>query len=92
MREREAGCGVAGADCSSAVCGVAGTGAGFVTVVTAGAGGTALAAAAAAVVEGTAAEVVCTCCGTPWSRYSTSAMPRGPHRAELKIDFKFPIQ
>ena len=87
MRERGAGCGVAGADCSSAVCGVAGTGAGFVT---AGAGGTAL-AAAAAVVEGTAAEVVCTCCGTPWSRYSTSAMPRGPHRAELKIDFKFPI-
>ena len=85
MREREAGCGVAGADCSSAVCGVAGTGAGFVT---AGAGGTALAAAA---VEGTAAAVVCTCCGTPWSRYSTSAMPRGPHRAELKIDL-FPIQ
>ena len=80
MRERGAGCGVAGADCSSAVCEVAGTGVGFVT---AGAGGTALAAAAD--VEGTAAVVVCTCCGTPWSRYSTSAMPRGPHRAELKI-------
>ena len=71
----------AGAGCSSAVFEVAGTG---VAVVTAGAGGTALAA-----VEGTAAAaavVVCTCCGTPWSRYSTSATPRGPHRAELKIE------
>ena len=82
MRERGAGCGGAGADCSSAVCGVAGTGAGFVTAGP-GAGGTALAAAAD--VEGTAAAVVCTCCGTPWSRYSTSAMQRGPHRAELTI-------
>ena len=71
----------AGAGCSSAVCEVAGTG---VAVVTAGAGGTALAA-----VEGTAAAaavVVCTCCGTPLSRYSTSATPQGPHRAELKIE------
>ena len=71
----------AGAGCSSAVFEVAGTG---VAVVTAGAGGTALAA-----VEGTAAAaavVVCTCCGTPLSRYSTSATPQGPHRAELKIE------
>ena len=66
----------AGADCI-----VTGTG---VAVVTAVAAGTALAA-----VEGTAAAaavVVCTCCGTPLSRYSTSATPRGPHRAELKIE------
>ena len=64
----------AGADCI-----VTGTG---VAVVTAVAAGTALAA-----VEGTAAAaavVVCTCCGTPLSRYSTSSTPRDPHRAELK--------
>ena len=66
----------AGADCIVTDTGVA--------VVTAVAAGTALAA-----VEGTAAAaavVVCTCCGTPLSRYSTSATPRGPHRAELKIE------
>ena len=71
-----ADCVGAGADCI-----VTGTG---VAVVTAGAAGTALAA-----VEGTAAAaaavVVCTCCGTPLSRYSTSSTPQGPHRAELKL-------